>query len=50
MVEEKLAISFRKGLPLSKEKYPGYNPRTVEEAGIKCELFDFTDYNRGVIG
>ncbi len=37
MGEEKFAISFRKGLPPLKGKYPGCNPRTVEEAGIKCE-------------
>jgi putative CocE/NonD family hydrolase len=37
MGEEKFAISFRKGLPLLKGRYPGCNPRTVVEAGIKCE-------------
>lgn len=37
MREEKIAISFRKGLPLLKGRYPGCNPRTVQEAGIICE-------------
>ena len=37
MEEEKLSIFWRKGLPLLKGKYPGYNPRTVAKAGIRCE-------------
>ena len=48
MGAEKFAISFRKGLPLLKGKYPGCNPRTVVESGIKCEYDVAVEMRDGV--
>jgi predicted acyl esterase len=36
-----LNVSFRTGLPLSKGKYPGFNPRTEQMGGILCD-YDVT--------